>query len=116
MKKKGIDARFDHEADEILSLLDELPTIQARPEFPDRLIHRMQREEAARAQKSGAGLIIERFRLVTASALLAGAVMFGIFVGRGIPASNDTDGIETLISTYGISVPENPGYFSIGSD
>ena len=112
MKQKESDVHFDHEADQTLVLLDELPKVKARTGFYDRLNYRMELEKEQDSRKYSMQWVVRKLRVFAASALVAGAIFLGVFIGSAAPASSDAEGIETLISTYGISVPETPGYFS----
>ncbi|GEM_PF-1058233 len=109
MKNKNLNV--ESEIQKTMDLLDDFPKIQARYGFYDRLTYRMKQEESA-SMAIPSKPIWRILHLAVTPVVVSAGIFIGVFIGLGEQTTTADANLETLIETYGLSVPSVPNYFN----
>ncbi len=110
MKNKN--PNIDLEIKQTMNLLDNLPKVHARYGFYDRLHYRMEKENTV-VSTVPATPLLKIIRHAITPAIVSAGIIIGVFIGLGVQPTTDNASLETVIETYGISVPGVQNYFNI---
>jgi len=109
MKNKNLN--IESEIQKTMDLLDDFPKIQARYGFYDRLSYHLEKKESEAATVQ-AKPIWNVLRHAITPAVVSAGIFIGVFFGLEEQATTVDANLETLIETYGLSVPSVPNYFN----
>jgi len=109
MKNKNLN--IESEIQKTMDLLDDFPKIQARYGFYDRLTYRLEQKESVPTTMPSKP-IWKLLRYAITPTVVSAGIFIGVFIGLGEQTTTVDANLETLIETYGLSVPSVPNYFN----